>query len=94
MYPIRLAVCLILAYMGSQSSRAQILESAQTSESIVVDRGPFWRTWNVTTREVDPITSAVTTRTGQYTELGAGIHYHNGNDWVESEALIDGANRN
>ena len=84
-----MALCLILAYMGSQSSRAQILESAQTSESIVVDRGPFWRTWNVTTREVDPITSAVTTRTGQYTELGAGIHYHNGNDWVESEALIE-----
>ncbi len=89
--PICLVVCLLLAYKGGQSNRAvaQIVESAQTSESTVVDRGPFWRTWNVTTREVDPITSAVTTRTGQYTELGAGLHYHDGNDWVESEALIE-----
>lgn len=43
----------------------------------------------MTTREVDPITSAVTIRTGQHTELGAGLHYHDGNDWVESEALIE-----
>ena len=91
MQPICLAVCLLLAYKGSQSNRAiaQILESAQTSESAVIERGPFWRTWNTTTREVDPVTSAVTERVSQYTELGAGMHYHDGNGWIESEPRIE-----
>ena len=63
--------------------------TAPTPEPAVIERGPFWRTWRTTTREVDPVTAAVTERVAVYTELGAGMHYHDGEGWVESEPLIE-----
>lgn len=57
--------------------------------AVVVDRGPYWRTLEVSTPISDPATGTVTQELSRYTELSAGMHFDDGTGWAPSQSLIE-----
>ena len=63
--------------------------TSSDSQSTVVDRGPFWRTWTATQSLTNVQTGAVTQEVHQYTELGCDMHCWSNGQWLPSQALIE-----
>ncbi len=59
-----------------------------TSAYTVVSRGPNHRIWQKVISVTNTALGRVWLQTNSYTELASGMHYWNGTNWAESQALI------
>ncbi len=76
------AIFILAAPAGAQTSEPV------SPEPVVVERGPHYRVWQRTTKEMLANGGVVTRRSG-YTELAVGMHYLKDGLWTESKEEIE-----
>src|SRR6266498_949529 len=80
------AIFILAAPAGAQTSEPV------SPEPVVVERGPHYRVWQRTTKEMLANGGVVTRRSG-YTELAVGMHYLKDGLWTESKEGTLGSGR-